>query len=498
MVAIALILSSVFLPVAFMGGIQGRLNQQFARHHRHLGADLGVQRAVASRRRSRRCCCARARRRRGPLARFFGVFNRGFDKATRTAIVSISGFLIRKAVLAVADPRAASSLLAGGLGKTVPDRLPAGRGPGLLLPQRAAPGRRVAPADGRRLPQGRGDPGRRPRGCKYYNTVAGFSLLSVRVGVLHRLLLRLARSVGRAGGHGLHGRAISDKLNGAFRAQIPEATAFAFPPPAIPGLGTAGGFSFWLQDRSGGTRRVPRTRTSRSSWRRRASGRSCRTSTARSAPRCRRCSSTSTATRRSSRACRSPTSTRRCRRSSAASSSTSSTASAASGASSCRPRRRSGVNAGGHRPVLRAQQRRQHGAALGADHGPPHRRARSTRSASTSSAPPRSPAPRRPATARGRRMDALEEVAAQTLPREMGYDWSDLSYQEKKAAGTRGRGLRAVARLRLPDPRRALRELVAAVQRAALGAGRGVRRLPRAAAAASSTSTSTGRSGWSC
>ena len=30
MVAIALILSSVFLPVAFMGGIQGRLNNQFA------------------------------------------------------------------------------------------------------------------------------------------------------------------------------------------------------------------------------------------------------------------------------------------------------------------------------------------------------------------------------------------------------------------------------------------------------------------------------------
>ncbi len=29
-IAIALILASVFLPVAFMGGIQGRLNKQFA------------------------------------------------------------------------------------------------------------------------------------------------------------------------------------------------------------------------------------------------------------------------------------------------------------------------------------------------------------------------------------------------------------------------------------------------------------------------------------
>jgi HAE1 family hydrophobic/amphiphilic exporter-1 len=34
---------------------------------------------------------------------------------------------------------------------------------------------------------------------------------------------------------------------------VPEAIAFAFAPPAIPGIGNAGGFSFWLQDRSGGS-----------------------------------------------------------------------------------------------------------------------------------------------------------------------------------------------------------------------------------------------------
>src|SRR5262245_45766901 len=43
------------------------------------------------------------------------------------------------------------------------------------------------------------------------------------------------------------------RLNGVFRQQIVEANVFAFPPPAIQGLGTGGGFSFWLQDRSGGT-----------------------------------------------------------------------------------------------------------------------------------------------------------------------------------------------------------------------------------------------------
>src|SRR5258708_34459575 len=42
-------------------------------------------------------------------------------------------------------------------------------------------------------------------------------------------------------------------LNGALATQVPEAIAFAFMPPAIPGLGNSGGFSFWLQDRSGGS-----------------------------------------------------------------------------------------------------------------------------------------------------------------------------------------------------------------------------------------------------
>ncbi len=36
-------------------------------------------------------------------------------------------------------------------------------------------------------------------------------------------------------------------------AQLPSAIGFAFPPPAIPGIGTAGGVTFILEDRSGGT-----------------------------------------------------------------------------------------------------------------------------------------------------------------------------------------------------------------------------------------------------
>jgi len=44
-----------------------------------------------------------------------------------------------------------------------------------------------------------------------------------------------------------------------------------------------------------------------------------------------------------------------------------------------------------------------------------------------------------PGYSSGQAMAALEDVARTVLPREMGYDWSDLSFQEKKASGTTSR-----------------------------------------------------------
>ena len=49
-------------------------------------------------------------------------------------------------------------------------------------------------------------------------------------------------------------------------AKLPEAIAFAFPPPAIPGVGTAGGVTFMLEDRSGARHRVPGREHASASW----------------------------------------------------------------------------------------------------------------------------------------------------------------------------------------------------------------------------------------
>ena len=80
-VSIALILASVFIPVAFMGGIQGSLNKQFAITIADLGAHLGVQRAhaVAG---ARRDVAAAAEGRDGCSAVSSASFNRGFERAT--------------------------------------------------------------------------------------------------------------------------------------------------------------------------------------------------------------------------------------------------------------------------------------------------------------------------------------------------------------------------------------------------------------------------------
>jgi HAE1 family hydrophobic/amphiphilic exporter-1 len=41
-----------------------------------------------------------------------------------------------------------------------------------------------------------------------------------------------------------------------------------------------------------------------------------------------------------------------------------------------------------------------------------------------------------PGYSSGQALDALEEVAKATLPPDMGYEFADLSYQERKASGT--------------------------------------------------------------
>src|SRR5215216_747997 len=88
-IGIALILSAVFLPVAFLGGIQGRLNRQFAITIA-ISVLISAFNALSLSPALSALLLRPRKASRGLLSRFFGGFNRGFDKA-RNGYLGASG-----------------------------------------------------------------------------------------------------------------------------------------------------------------------------------------------------------------------------------------------------------------------------------------------------------------------------------------------------------------------------------------------------------------------
>src|SRR5262249_47574070 len=98
-VAIALVLSSVFIPIAFVGGIQGRLNTQFALTIA-ISVLISAFNALTLSPALSALLLRPRQESRGPLARFFRGFNRAFEGATH-GYVRWSHGLIRKAIIGV-------------------------------------------------------------------------------------------------------------------------------------------------------------------------------------------------------------------------------------------------------------------------------------------------------------------------------------------------------------------------------------------------------------
>ena len=86
-------------------------------------------------------------------------------------------------------------------------------------------------------------------GVQTYNTVVGFSLLSF-VNTTYNAFYFVTLKPWGERGSGLTADAILRNLNQRLAA-IPDAQIFGFSPPAIPGIGTSGGATFMLEDRSG-------------------------------------------------------------------------------------------------------------------------------------------------------------------------------------------------------------------------------------------------------
>lgn len=248
-IAIALILSSVFLPIAFVGGIQGRLNNQFAVTIAISVLISAFNALTLSPALAALILKPRAKNH-GPLGRLFSGFNRWFTKATQGYLVW-SQALIRKGLIAI--------LIIGafaGLDALLGTRLPTSFLPDedygyLLLNVQLPPAASLERTDAvLKKVEAILD---RTDGIQAYNTIGGFSLLTRVSASYSGFFFVILKPWDQRHSTELEAQAISRKLNGAMNAEITEAIPFALLPPSIPGLGAAGGFSFWLQDRSGGT-----------------------------------------------------------------------------------------------------------------------------------------------------------------------------------------------------------------------------------------------------
>jgi HAE1 family hydrophobic/amphiphilic exporter-1 len=248
-VAIALILASVFVPVAFVPGIQGRLNRQFAVTIA-ISVLISAFNALTLSPALSALLLKPRKASKGLLAKFFGAFNRSFERATH-GYVNLSHQLIRKTAIAILI-LGGFALFDGVLGRRLPTSfLPEEDYGYLFLNVQLPPAASLERTDLvlKKIEAILG----KTEGVKYYNTIGGFSLLS-RVSASYQGFFFVSlKPWDERGSASLQADAIMQTLNKQFAAQVPEATAFAFMPPAIPGLGNAGGFSFWIQDRSGGS-----------------------------------------------------------------------------------------------------------------------------------------------------------------------------------------------------------------------------------------------------
>ena len=248
-IAIALILSAVFLPVAFLGGIQGRLNNQFAVTIA-ISVLISAFNALTLSPALSAMILKPRKESRGPLGRFFGLFNRGFTKGSNVYL-KFSHTLIRKGVIAVLII-AGFAALDGVLGSRLPSSFLPDEDYGYLLLNVQLPPAASLERTDQVLKKVEAILDKTD-GIQAYNTIGGFSLLTRVSASYNGFFFVILKPWGERSSSELEAQGIAQKLNREFNAQVPEAVAIALLPPSIPGLGAAGGFSFWLQDRSGGT-----------------------------------------------------------------------------------------------------------------------------------------------------------------------------------------------------------------------------------------------------
>ncbi|TCJ12100.1 multidrug efflux RND transporter permease subunit [Flaviaesturariibacter flavus] len=243
-IAIALILAAVFVPVGFIPGIVGRLYQQFAIT---IAVSVLISAFVALSLTPALCTLmlrpAQATSRDGIMDRFFAGFNRGFYRLTIGYSKGVSSWIRRTPYVLVM-----LAVVFVGLGilfKNKPTGFIPTEDEGRVLvtyelPEAASTTRSVAMANEivariRQLPE-----------VRVAGAIAGLNIISysnkTNVGTVFVMLHPWDDRKGAE--H--HVQAVTGKIRAAV-ADLREARVLAILPPAIPGLGQSSGFNFQLQ-----------------------------------------------------------------------------------------------------------------------------------------------------------------------------------------------------------------------------------------------------------
>jgi hydrophobe/amphiphile efflux-1 (HAE1) family protein len=248
LVASTLVQAAVFVPAAFMGGITGQLYRQFALT---LTATMFISTFTALTLSPALCALILKPRKesRGPLGRFLGGFNRSFDRLSGRYGIAV-GLVLRRTVLMLL----LLLVFCGGVGgllKALPTSFVPDEDQGyfyaaLNLPDGASLERTEALTNrAEKFLQGL-------PGVQNVVTFGGLNVLTNAYTSNNATLIVILKPWGERGSKETSLNAIMTRSRQEFNS-YPEALAIVFLPPPIPGLGSAGGFQFELQDRGGRT-----------------------------------------------------------------------------------------------------------------------------------------------------------------------------------------------------------------------------------------------------
>lgn len=244
-IAIALIFCAVFVPVGFLGGITGRMYLQFAITIAISTLFSALSALTLSPALSALILKAPNPNKKPLLAPFYSLFNKVFGSVTN-GYLSITRIIVRRSILSIVAVGGFAVLTVLTVGKLPSGFVPA-EDQGIIMINVALPNAASLERTDAVIRRIEGMLAKQ-EGIDQYNAVIGVSFLAdAYTSNVGSFFVRLKPWKERGD---LTDAVIIRQLN-AKMSKIAEGVCFGFSIPTIPGFGNAGGVKFYLQDRSG-------------------------------------------------------------------------------------------------------------------------------------------------------------------------------------------------------------------------------------------------------